>query len=426
MQNTLSFARQQDKNDVLQKYRKQFHIPQHEGKNVLYFCGNSLGLQPKSIKKALLNELDQWSKYGVEGHFMGEMPWMHYHKFLSDQSAALVGALPEEVVVMNTLTTNLHLMMVSFYQPTKTRFKIIMEGGAFPSDQYAMETQVRFHGFSPEDAIIEIHPRAGEKTLRTSDIEKTIMENRDSLALVMFAGVNYYTGQFFDIQAITKAGHEAGAKVGFDLAHTAGNLPLQLHEWNVDFAVWCSYKYLNSGPGGPSGVFVHERHASNSDLPRFAGWWGHDEKERFQMKKGFIPMQGAAGWQTSNAQIFSFAAHKASLDIFHEVGMEKLREKSVALSSFFYEILENINKKYPYFDIITPKNSDERGCQISVLTGEKGRELYDYLAKNGVICDWREPNVIRFAPVPLYNSFEDVFKLGQLLEKAVTYGVFAD
>ena len=424
MQNSLSFARQQDKNDVLKKYRQQFHFPQHEGKNVLYFCGNSLGLQPKSVKKALLSELEQWSKYGVEGHFMGDLPWMHYHKFLAEQSASLVGASPEEVVVMNTLTTNLHLMMVSFYQPTATRFKIIMEGGAFPSDQYAMETQVRFHGFLPEEAIIEIHPRVGEKTLRTSDIEKVIFENKDSLALVMFAGVNYYTGQFFDIQAITKAGHAAGAKVGFDLAHTAGNLPLQLHDWNVDFAVWCSYKYLNSGPGGPSGVFVHERHASSPDLPRFAGWWGHDEKERFLMKKGFVPMQGAAGWQTSNAQIFSFAAHKASLDIFYEIGMEKLREKSIALTTYFYEILESINKKYPYFDIITPQNSDERGCQISVLTGEKGRELYDYLAKNGVICDWREPNVIRFAPVPLYNSFEDVFKLGQLLEKAVTYGVF--
>lgn len=423
MQNSLAFAKSQDKNDVLKKYRRQFHFPQHEGNDVLYFCGNSLGLQPKSIKKALLNELEQWSKYGVEGHFMGDLPWMHYHKFLTEQSASLVGALPEEVVVMNTLTTNLHLMMVSFYRPTATRYKIIMEGGAFPSDQYAMESQVRFHGFLPEDAIIEIHPREGEQTLRTSDIVKIIFENKESLALVMFSGVNYYTGQFFDIQAITKAGHEASAQVGFDLAHTAGNLPLKLHDWNVDFAVWCSYKYLNSGPGGPSGVFVHKRHASNPNLPRFAGWWGHDEKERFQMKKGFIPMHGAAGWQTSNAQIFSFAAHKASLDIFHEIGMDALREKSIALTTYFYEILESINKKHAYFDTITPKNTDERGCQVSVLTGERGREMYDYLAKNGVVCDWREPNVIRFAPVPLYNSFEDVFKLGQLLGKAVAYGL---
>jgi kynureninase len=420
MQN-LKAARLLDQKDELQQYRKMFHFPKHNGKNVLYFCGNSLGLQPKTIKKALLSELDQWSKYGVEGHFMGEMPWLYYHKFLVSQSAALVGAKENEVVVMNTLTTNLHLMMVSFYRPTATRFKIIMEGGAFPSDQYAIESQVRFHGFDPEKAIIEVHPRAGEYTLRTSDIEKIIEENKESVALVMFGGVNYYTGQFFDLKTITEAGHRAGAKVGFDLAHTAGNLPLNLHDWEVDFAVWCSYKYLNSGPGGPSGVFIHEKHGKDATLPRFAGWWGHDESQRFQMKKGFIPMEGASGWQLSNAQIFSCAAHKASLDIFQEIGMEKLRQKSLLLTKALFDVFEKINTKKKCFDLITPQNEAERGCQVSVLTNENGRDLYNFLSENGVICDWREPNVIRFAPVPLYNSFEDIFRLGQLLEKKLLH-----
>jgi kynureninase len=414
-ENTLAFARQQDRQDTLRQYRSQFLFPKHNDDPVQYFCGNSLGLQPKTMRRALMQELEQWQKYGVEGHFRGEMPWMHYHKLLAQQSARLVGALPHEVVVMNTLTVNLHLMMVSFYRPTPTRYKIIMEAGAFPSDQYAMETQARFHGFQPDDAIVEISPRPGEENLRTEDILETIAREGDKTALVMFAGVNYYTGQFFDLQAITQAGHAVGALVGFDLAHTAGNLPLQLHDWGADFAVWCSYKYLNSGPGGPSGVFVHERHAENPELPRFAGWWGHDESERFQMRKGFKPMRGAEGWQLSNAQIFAFAAHKASLDIFDEAGMENLRNKSLALTGYLEFILDEANKSRELFRIITPRDPKARGCQISALTDDRGRKLFDYLSENGVICDWREPNVIRFAPTPLYNSFEDVWRLGQLL-----------
>ncbi len=416
IKNTLSYARELDKQDPLKQFRSEFHFPQHQGSNCIYLCGNSLGLQPKGVGPALQRELEQWQTFGVEGHFKGELPWMYYHKFLQEQSAHIVGAKTEEVVVMNTLTTNLHLLMVSFYRPTKERYKIIMEAGAFPSDQYAMESQVKFHGFHPDDAIIEISPRAGEEVLRTEDIIKTILENKDSLALVMFAGVNYYTGQFFDLSAITQAGHEAGAKIGFDLAHAAGNLPLQLHDWGVDFAVWCSYKYLNSGPGGPSGLFIHERHGENPDLPRFAGWWGHHEEERFQMKKGFIPMKGAAGWQLSNAQIFAMAPHKASLDLFVKAGMERLRKKSTLLTNYLIQLIDEINENSFRFNIITPREEKDRGAQLSILTGKEGPALFEYLTENGVIADWREPNVIRVAPVPMYNSFEDVYKFARLLE----------
>jgi kynureninase len=421
-ENSLAFARHMDRQDALRSYRSRFLFPKHQDKPVLYFCGNSLGLQPKSIRKALLHELEQWQKYGVEGHFKGELPWMYYHKFLTDATTSLVGALPHEVVVMNTLTTNLHLMMVSFYRPTPQRYKIIMEAGAFPSDQYALETQARFHGFDPEKAIIEIAPRAGENTLRSSDILEVIEKEGPETALVMFAGVNYFTGQYYDIPAITAAAHRAGAYAGFDLAHTAGNLPLQLHDWGVDFAVWCSYKYLNSGPGGPGGVFVHERHAQNAALPRFAGWWGHDESERFQMRKGFKPMYGAEGWQLSNAQVLAFAAHKASLDIFASAGMPALRNKSLQLTAYLEFILEEANKKHPRFKLITPSDPAQRGCQLSAKVDESGRILFDFLTENGVICDWRDSNipgekggVIRFSPTPLYNSFEDVWRLGTML-----------
>jgi len=421
-ENTRDFARAQDAQDQLRPFREQFIFPKHshgEGftENVLYFCGNSLGLQPKTIRQALLAELDQWATHGVEGHFRGELPWMYYHKFLTPQTARLVGALPHEVVVMNTLTVNLHLAMVSFYRPTPQRHKIIMEAGAFPSDQYAVESQVRWHGFEPDEAIIEVAPRPGDDTLRTEDIVQIIEQHGDSTALVMFGGVNYYTGQFYDLEKIAAAAHRVGANVGFDLAHTAGNLPLQLHDWNADFAVWCSYKYLNSGPGGPAGLFVHERHGSNPALPRFAGWWGHDEGERFQMKKGFKPMRGAEGWQLSNAQIFSFAAHKASLDIFHAAGIENLREKSLRLTGFLEFVLNEVNRDKNLFRIITPTSPAERGCQLSLLTDERGKALFDYLTENGAVADWREPNVIRFAPVPLYNSFEDVWKLGELISR---------
>ncbi|MEM1318725.1 MAG: kynureninase [Bacteroidota bacterium] len=415
-QNSLDFARQLDQEDPLRHWREQFHIPQHEGRNCLYLCGNSLGLQPKGVAAALNAELEQWKTYGVEGHFKGELPWMYYHKFVGPQSARLVGAQPEEVVVMNTLTTNLHLLMVSFYRPNSSRFKIIMEAGAFPSDQYAVESQVRFHGFAPEQAIVEIAPRKGEETLRTGDILAAIEEHGEQTALVLFGGVNYYTGQFFNLPAITAAARQAGACVGFDLAHTAGNLPLRLHDWGVDFAVWCSYKYLNSGPGGPSGAFVHERHAERSELPRFAGWWGHDEENRFLMRKGFVPMKGAAGWQLSNAQIFSFAAHKVSLDMFDEAGMEALREKSVQLTSYMEFLIHGLNQRGHQYNVITPSDTSQRGCQLSILTGPGGRKLYDRLTAAGVVCDWREPNVIRVAPVPMYNTFEEVYRFVAMLD----------
>ncbi len=417
LNNTLDSARQADRQDPLRDYRDQFIFPQHQERDCLYFCGNSLGLQPKGIRPAILRELDHWAEHGVEGHFRGDMPWMHYHRFLTDAAARMVGALPQEVVVMNTLTTNLHLMMVSFYRPTAKRFKIVMEAGAFPSDQYAMESQVRWHGFDSATAIIEMAPRPGEDTLRTADILQTIEQEGDSIAVVMFGGVNYYTGQWYDLEKIAAAGRRAGAYVGFDLAHAAGNVPLQLHDWGADFAVWCSYKYMNSGPGGPSGVFVHERHADSPDLPRFAGWWGHDENERFQMKKGFKPMYGAAGWQLSNAQVFSFAAHKASLDLFDSAGMEALRAKSLQLTAFLEHLLDEADKGRNMYRIITPRDPAARGCQLSLLTDDRGKALFQYLSEHGVMADWREPNVIRFAPTPLYNRFEDVWQLGELIDK---------
>jgi kynureninase len=428
---TASFAKEQDLNDPLRLYREQFYFPQHNGRDVLYFCGNSLGLQPKGVKEALEREVEHWRTHGVEGHFRGEMPWLHYHKFLQPQTAHIAGAMEEEVVVMNTLTTNLHLLMATFYRPTRERFKIIMEAGAFPSDQYAVESQVLFHAglrggkvFDPAKAIVEVAPREGEETLRTEDITATIEKHSEELALVLFGGVNYYTGQFFDLEAIVKAGHKAGAYVGFDLAHAAGNLPLHLHDWGADFAVWCSYKYLNSGPGGPSGVFIHDRHGDNPGLPRFAGWWGHDEGQRFLMRKGFIPMKGAAGWQLSNAQIFSFAAHKVSLDLFEQATMPALREKSLKLTGYLEFLIDELNRQGRHYRIITPRDPAGRGCQLSILTRSGGRRLFDYLTENGAVVDWREHNlpgdeggVIRVAPVPLYNSFQDVFEFSELLRK---------
>lgn len=408
-------ARNLDAQDTLAQLRDQFYFPQHEGRDVLYFCGNSLGLQPKSVEPALLHELEHWRTHGVEGHFRGEMPWMHYHKYLQSAAAHVVGALPEEVVIMNTLTANLHLLMVSFYRPDARRFKIIMEAGAFPSDQYAMESQVRYHGYAPEEAIVEIAPRPGEETLRTEDVLETIRQHGPQTALVMMCGVQYYTGQWMDVEAITRAGHEAGALVGFDLAHAAGNIPMRLHDWQADFAVWCSYKYLNSGPGGPGGVFVHQRHADNKDLPRFAGWWGHDEERRFLMEKGFVPMRGAAGWQLSNAQIFSFAAHKASLDMFESAGMGALRHKSEQLTAYLEFLIDDLTEKGLPLHIITPRDPAQRGCQLSVVAGAQGRAIFDFLSTHGVVCDWREPDVIRLAPTPMYNSFGDVFALYHLL-----------
>jgi kynureninase len=427
-ESSLAFAREMDQQDPLAHFRQRFHIPQVNGKDSLYFCGNSLGLQPKSTRAAIDAELTDWAQLGVEGHFNKPLPWLRYHRLLAEPAARIVGALPHEVVIMNTLTVNLHLMMVSFYRPTQERFKIITEAGAFPSDQYALETQARFHGFDPEEAVIELKPRPGEFCLHTEDILQAIQEHKDSLALVMMGGMNYYTGQLFDMEAITEAAHKAGALAGFDLAHAAGNVVLKMHDWNVDFAVWCTYKYLNSGPGGTSGTYVHERYANRPDLHRFAGWWGHDEGERFQMKKGFKPMYGAEGWQLSNAQVLPMAAHKASLEIFDEAGgMEALTQKSRILTSYLEFLLHDMQdmaahnamfSQVPSIRIITPTNPAKRGCQLSLLVEKEGRKLFEYISKQGVIADWREPNVIRIAPTPLYNTFEDVYRFVQLLSEA--------
>jgi kynureninase len=416
-ENTLAFAQQLDAEDPLKKYRQQFHIPQQNGKELIYFCGNSLGLQPVSVRKIIDEELKKWQDLAVEGHFTGENPWFTYHKQFKAPVARVVGGLPHEVIVMNNLTTNLHLLLVSFYQPSDKRFKIITEKGAFPSDQYALESQVRYHGYTPDEAIIEIGPREGECTLRTEDIIQVIEQHSQQLALVMMGGLNYYTGQVFDMQAITKAGHKAGAMVGFDLAHAAGNVLLHLHEWEVDFAVWCTYKYLNSSPGGVGGAFIHERHADNVNLPRLAGWWGHNEEERFQMRKGFKPMYGADGWQLANSPILLMAAHKAALAIFDEAGMEAITHKSQKLTGY----LEYLLKSNPIIEraiqIITPANPDERGSQLSLLVKEGGKQLFEQISDAGIIADWREPNAIRVAPAPLYNTYEEVYAFNQLLSK---------
>ncbi|WP_317173525.1 kynureninase [Hymenobacter montanus] len=414
-----SFAADLDAADPLAAFRQEFHIPPGpNGQPSVYLCGNSLGLQPQSARAAVEQEFEAWEQLGVEGHFHGEAPWLHYHETLAAPSARLVGARPLEVVVMNNLTVNLHLLLVTFYRPTAQRYKILMEGGAFPSDQYALESQARLHGLDPAEVIVELMPRPGEHTLRTADIEATIQELGDSLATIIIGGVNYYTGQAFDLAAITRAGHAVGALVGFDLAHAAGNLEMHLHDWDVDFACWCSYKYLNSGPGGTSGVFVHERFAHRPDLLRLAGWWGHDPTDRFQMKKGFRPMPGAAGWQLSNAQIFPMAIHRASLELVDRAGgMAALRRKSEQLTGYLETLIQELGLPSSQLEIITPADPAQRGCQLSVLVHQRGRELFDYLARQGIIADWREPNVIRLAPVPLYNSFQDVARTGAALRQ---------
>ena len=415
-ENTPEFAQNCDQNDALASFKNEFIFPvNHNNETQIYFCGNSLGLQPKSAKDALQIELEDWGKWGVEGHFHGRKPWFHYHKFLTEHAAEVVGAKPIEVVVMNQLTVNLHLLMVSFYRPTKERYKIIMEAGAFPSDMYAIESQVIHHGFNYKDAVIEIEPRKGEHTLRTEDILQTIEEHKNELAVVFFSGVQYYTGQYFNIPEITKKAHEVGAIAGFDLAHAAGNIDLQLHDWDVDFAAWCSYKYLNSGPGNVSGIYIHEKHCTNPNTLRFSGWWGYQESQRFLMKKGYIPENGAAGWQLSNAPVFGMAVHLASLEIFHNAGIKNLRAKSLKLTSYLEFVLRDTLSKNANlsFEIITPQN--ERGAQLSLLTDSKGKALFDHLTNSNIIADWREPNVIRIAPAPLYNSFQDVYILGQAL-----------
>jgi kynureninase len=421
-QNTLAFATQLDEQDPLKDFRSKFLIPQHNGRDAIYLCGNSLGLQPSSAQQYIAGQLNNWHQLGVEGWFNGDTPWIAYHKQLTGTLSAIVGAKEDEVTVMNSLTVNLHLLMVSFYKPNNKRYKIIMEGGAFPSDQYALESQVKFHGYDPKDAIIEIFPREGEDVLRTEDILEIIGAHADELALVLFSGINYYTGQFFDIEAITKAAHQVGALAGFDLAHAAGNVPVKLHDWGVDFACWCSYKYMNSGPGGISGIFVHEKHFNDATLNRFAGWWGYRQDKRFLMAPGFQAAQGAGGWQVSTPPIMLMALHKASLDIFEQAGgIEALHTKSELLTGFFEYVLTEINNNVgkEIFRIITPKNKEDRGCQLSIVCSHKAREIFDYLTKNGVIGDWREPNVIRLSAVPLYNSFKDVFAAGDILTSAL-------
>jgi kynureninase len=421
-QDTLSFAQTLDQQDPLCTFRSAFYIPQHEGKDVIYFTGNSLGLQPKRTAQYVQQELEDWARLGVEGHFHARNPWMPYHEILTNQIASVVGGKTSEVVAMNQLTVNLHLLMVTFYRPTTERFKIICEAKAFPSDQYALESQVRYHGFTPEEAIIEIGPRVGESAIREEDILAAIEQHKDQLALVLIGGVNYYTGQVFDMPAITKAGHLAGAIVGFDLAHAVGNIELHLHDWGVDFATWCSYKYLNSGPGGVSGIYIHESHATNTSLPRFAGWWGYEKDTRFKMDKGFKAIPTAEGWQLSNAPILSMAAHKASLDVFEEAGWDQIHIKRKLLSGYTHFMMQQINalQPEPLIQILTPADEVRRGCQVSLLMLKNGKSVFDALTKQGVIADWREPNVIRIAPVPLYNSYEDVWRFTEIIKRTLT------
>lgn len=420
-QNTLAFAKELDANDSLKDFRQKFFIPQHDGKDCVYLTGNSLGLQAKTTSQYVQQELDDWAKLGVEGHFQAKNPWMPYHEIFPKQLSKIVGCKENEVVVMNQLTVNLHLLMVSFYRPTKERYKIICEAKAFPSDQYAFETQAKYHGFNPAEAVIEVAPREGEHVLRTEDILATIKEHGDSTAVVLFGGVNYYSGQLFNVKAITAAAQAVGAYAGFDLAHAAGNVELYLHEWNVDFACWCSYKYLNSGPGGVAGAYINEKHITNKDLPRFAGWWGYKKETRFKMEKGFDPIPTAEGWQLSNAPVLSMAAHKASLDIFEEAGMDRLHQKRNKLFDYLLFIIDDCNLKATerIIQVITPRDEKERGCQVSMLMLKNGKQIFNELTKQGVIADWREPNVIRIAPVPLYNSFEDVWRFGNIISSLI-------
>jgi kynureninase len=415
-QNSIAFAKELDAADRLRDFRNQFFIPQHNNKDAIYFNGNSLGLQPKATIDYINQELEDWAALGVMGHTNARNPWVNYHEYFAEPLGRITGALPSEVVAMNQLTVNLHLLLATFYRPTSERFKIICEAKAFPSDQYALESQVKFHGFDPSEAIIQVHPKEGESIIRTEDILHVIGQHGSSTAVVLFGGVNYYTGQVFDMAAITQATHQCGAYAGFDLAHAAGNIQLQLHDWGIDFACWCSYKYLNSGPGGVAGAFIHEKHAKNQELPRLAGWWGTSKKNRFQMHPQFDPIPTAEGWQVSNAPVLSMAAHKAALAIFDKAGMESLVLKSTQLTKYLLYILRAINEKHhrKVIQLITPE--DAHGCQVSLLMLEKGRAIFEALIDHGVISDWREPNVIRLAPVPLYNSFEDVWTFGNIIQ----------
>lgn len=415
--NDESFARELDARDPLKRFRDQFHIPKREnGGEVIYFAGNSLGLQPKSVQPLLEEELSEWARRGVDGHFEGKRPWYSYHELLRESGARLVGALPGEVVMMNSLTVNLHLMMVSFYRPTPGRYKILIDHPCFPSDLYAVKSQLRTHGYNPDSALLVATPRDGEHLIRTEGIEELIAREGKQIVLVLLSGINFVTGQAIDIERIVKAAQEEGCVAGFDLAHAAGNLPLRLHDARVDFAVWCNYKYLNSGPGAVGGCFVHERHGQNADLPRFAGWWGNEPATRFRMQfnDDFVPKEGAEGWQLSNPPIFSLAPVKASYEIFDEAGIEPLRKKSLQLTGYLEFLLRRIHS--PRFEIITPREPAQRGCQLSLLFREGARDLLRELHHQGVICDFREPNILRMAPVPLYNTYHEVWSAARTVD----------
>ena len=414
----LSFAQAMDREDPLRSFRDKFHLPvQASGQEHIYLCGNSLGLQPKTVSAALEQELMDWKNYGVEGHFHAKNPWMPYHEFLTEAMSKVVGAKAHEVVVMNTLTVNLHLMMVSFYKPEGKRNKIVIEKDAFPSDKYAAQSQIRFHGLDPIASLIELEARPGEICLREEDIQKVIDEQGEEIALIMLGNTNYYTGQYFDMKKITTWGHAQGCKVGFDCAHGAGNVELNLHESGCDFAVWCSYKYINSGPGSLGGVFIHERHSEDKKLNRFEGWWGHNKDTRFKMRDDFEPMVGAEAWQLSNPPILSMAAIWASLKIFEEAGMSNLRQKAVKLTGYLEFLVNKLGDEV--VKIITPSDPEQRGCQLSIQVKNANKELFERITKRGVIADWREPDVIRVAPVPLYNSYEDVHRFATVLKEEI-------
>ncbi|MFT4535052.1 MAG: kynureninase [Saprospiraceae bacterium] len=414
--NNLQYAQEMDANDPLGHFRDKFHIPlQKDGTPFVYLCGNSLGLQPKSTKDSINQELLDWQNYGVEGHLQAKNPWLPYHEFLTNAMAEVVGAKPIEVVVMNTLTVNLHLMMVSFYRPKGKRNKILIEFDAFPSDKYAVESQLKFHGVDPAVGMIELKARDGEELIRAEDIERVIEEQGDEIALIMIGNTNYYTGQFFDMKRITELGHAKGCKVGFDCAHGAGNVDLQLHDSGADFAVWCSYKYMNSGPGSLAGCFVHERHAHDKELPRFAGWWGHNKETRFKMRDGFDPIPGVESWQLSNPPILSMAAIKASLEIFQEAGIKNLRKKADSLTGYLEYLVDDIGDDR--IKIISPRDIKQRGSQLSIQVKSADKSLFDKITEAGVIADWREPDVIRIAPTALYNSYEDVYRFSELLKE---------
>ena len=419
--NTLDFAQELDKADPLKKFRDKFYIPILHGKDSIYFNGNSLGLQPKTAQDMVLNEMEDWANYGGEGHLHARNPWITYHEMFPKKLAPLLGALPQEIVVMNNLTVNLHLLLTTFYRPTKARFKIICEEKSFPSDQYAIESHLKLAGYNIGEALVEVKSREGEYTIRNEDILEAIKECGNELALVIIGGVNYYSGQVFDMKSITAAAHGVGAKCGFDLAHGVGNIELQLHDWDVDFGCWCSYKYLNSGPGAVAGAFIHQRYVTDKSLLRLAGWWGTNKETRFKMEKEFDPIPTAEGWLLSNTPVFNMAAHRAGIDIFEQAGIKKILEKGKKLSAFLLFILDDINQhsSKKIIEVITPQSENEHGCQVSMLMLENGKHFFDLLKKNSVIADWREPNVIRIAPVPLYNTYEDVFTFGQILIKNI-------